>query len=29
MTNLLIIMAAVGISFAIGIMTKRVWGVSV
>jgi TRAP-type uncharacterized transport system fused permease subunit len=29
MTNLFIITAAVGISFAIGIVTKRVWGVSV
>jgi VIT1/CCC1 family predicted Fe2+/Mn2+ transporter len=29
MTNLLIITAAVGISFAVGIVTKRVWGVSV
>jgi len=29
MTNLLIITAAVGITFAIGIVTKRVWGVSV
>ena len=29
MTNLLIITAAVGITFAIGIATKRGWGVSV
>jgi hypothetical protein len=29
MTNLFIITAAAGISFAIGIVTKRVWGVSV
>jgi hypothetical protein len=29
MTNLLIITAAVGISFAIGVVTKRAWGVSV
>ena len=29
MTNLLIITAAVGISFAIGVVTKLVWGVSV
>jgi hypothetical protein len=29
MTNLLIITAAVGITFAIGVVTKRVWGVSV
>ena len=29
MTNFFIITAAVGISFAIGIATKRVWGVSV
>jgi len=28
-TNLFIITAAVGMSFAIGIVTKRVWGVSV
>jgi VIT1/CCC1 family predicted Fe2+/Mn2+ transporter len=29
MTNLLIIAAAVGITFAIGVVTKLVWGVSV
>jgi vacuolar iron transporter family protein len=28
-TNLLIIAAAVGITFAIGVVTKRVWGISV
>ena len=29
MTNLLIIAAAVGITFVIGVVTKLVWGVSV
>jgi hypothetical protein len=29
MTNLLIIAAAVGITFAIGVVTSFVWGVSV
>jgi vacuolar iron transporter family protein len=29
LTNLVIIAAAVGITFAIGVISKRVWGVSV